>query len=232
MILKAGSTEFALSTGNTADGKMYFAIYDMDKGKSVTNNISNVIDAIVKLYEQIPDDALLIYRDTDGLWDGLRVVDKKFKAFFPLRADNEADALLTADKAQRKIMYNEFFMLQIVNDRLLGAVYSFHKLLSNSDLLADNESEGFSHYGEFCAWYERNCDTKLEDGYLIERTISKKTLTALNKNGCVMVSDVLKYIWLHALTELSGIGENGAYSIMRWIASHSCARGEQCNCSR
>lgn len=218
MILKTGSTEFSVSTGNTADGKVYFSICDMDKGMSVTNNISNVIDTIVASYENMPDDALFIYRDTDGVWDGLRVVDKKFKAFFPMRKDNEADALLVADEIQNRTVYNEFFMLRLVNDRLLGAVYSFRKLLSNGELVVNDDSEGYRHYNEFCAWYEKSHDTKLEDGYLDERKISKKTLIALNANGFVMVSDVLKHIWEHPLTELSGVGGNGAYSVMRWIA--------------
>lgn len=52
---------------------------------TVTNNIENVLEQIATLYKLNPVEHHIIYKDTDGKWDGYNF---SLKAFFPLREDH------------------------------------------------------------------------------------------------------------------------------------------------
>lgn len=64
-------------------------VEDMDRGRSVTNDAENVI---ADLREQGMDLSLpVIYRDTTGRWDGLKVHDGRFAGFYPLNSPGSTD---------------------------------------------------------------------------------------------------------------------------------------------
>lgn len=70
-------------------GNRIITIIDEDRGMSVTNDIENVVKEIESLHGLDADDYLIIYRDTDGTWDGW---DNKNQLFIPLSAANEEEA--------------------------------------------------------------------------------------------------------------------------------------------
>ena len=58
-------------------------IWDENKGnKSVTNDIENVVADIAAHERLEPKDHLILYRDSEGLWDGW---DAATADFFPMR---------------------------------------------------------------------------------------------------------------------------------------------------
>jgi hypothetical protein len=113
--------------------------------------------------------------------------------------------------------YANFFSYQIVNDRLLGVAYSLGKLLDTGNLLVENNDGGYVLYEKYCSWYREYKNAQFDEGCL-SREISTRTLSALKQNRMLSIADALEYIWKQPLTDLKGIGQNGAYSIMRWIA--------------
>jgi hypothetical protein len=71
-------------------------IVDENKGnKSVTNDIENVLEVIRESFKNIARmkhfslmKFTIIYRDTDGHWDGIKLANDKFLCFYPLRTDS------------------------------------------------------------------------------------------------------------------------------------------------
>jgi hypothetical protein len=67
-------------------------IEDLDLGnKSVTSDIQNVLEAIHKDLEFIPE--TIIYRDSEGKYDRVEHEKGKFVRFFPVNETNLIDAL-------------------------------------------------------------------------------------------------------------------------------------------
>lgn len=57
----------------------FIMIEDLDKGgMSVTNNIENVVEIICRQEGLNPVDYHIIYRDSEGLWDGFDFATKQF----------------------------------------------------------------------------------------------------------------------------------------------------------
>lgn len=76
-------------------GRNVISIIDLDLGHmSVTNNIENVLTEIAEIAKIQPKDYLIVYKDTDGKWDGY---DALKKDFIPAMAR-------TRDEAIRKII--------------------------------------------------------------------------------------------------------------------------------
>ena len=67
-------------------------IEDSDLGNlSVTNDIQNVLTAIKKDLEFLPE--TIIYRDSEGNFDGVEHEQGKFIKFYPVNETNLIDAL-------------------------------------------------------------------------------------------------------------------------------------------
>ncbi len=79
-------------------------IVDENKGnKSVTNDIENVIEDIRESFKKLAMmenfslmNFIIIYRDSDGNWDGVKLIKDKFIGFYPLRTKNFKDAIYMA----------------------------------------------------------------------------------------------------------------------------------------
>lgn len=63
-------------------GHPFIMIVDTDQGKSVTNDIENVVSTICKKEKINPVEHTIIYQDSQGNWDGYIF---STKTFFPLR---------------------------------------------------------------------------------------------------------------------------------------------------
>lgn len=62
-------------------GRNVISIIDLDLGHmSVTNNIENVLTEIAEIAKIQPKDYLIVYKDTDGKWDGYDAVNSTFIA--------------------------------------------------------------------------------------------------------------------------------------------------------
>ncbi len=67
------------------------SIIDLDQGgKSVTNDIDNVIADVSAIEGVDPQDLKVVYRDSDGIWDGYDPVKCRF---IPLRETTETGAI-------------------------------------------------------------------------------------------------------------------------------------------
>lgn len=63
-------------------GRDIISITDLNKGNmSVTNDIENVVKDIFDNLQTFPNNCLIIYRDSRGVWDGY---DHKSRQFVPL----------------------------------------------------------------------------------------------------------------------------------------------------
>lgn len=72
------------------EGKPYISIIDNDGIKSVTNDIENVVADICKAEGIEAEDHIVVYRDSEGNWDGWRTVSETFIVF---SASSEEEAL-------------------------------------------------------------------------------------------------------------------------------------------
>lgn len=71
-------------------------IEDQDQGKTVTNDIEAVLYEIAQHLDKstVMEDFDIIYRDTDGIIDGVRTEDGEFKEFYAIRETNLNIAVL------------------------------------------------------------------------------------------------------------------------------------------
>ena len=76
------------------------AITGSGTGRSVTNDVENVIADLVANGIDVTR-SHVIYQDSEGYWDGIRVLDQKFAGFFPIRARELNDAW--ADVQSRRL---------------------------------------------------------------------------------------------------------------------------------
>lgn len=106
MILNAGSTYFTVERNITSSGRKIIVIEDISsessfKGMTVTNTAERVIDTIVRITGNIPDDAIVVYRDSSGIWDGMKVKNGVFQSFILIGSDSKEAAINTL--AQRQV---------------------------------------------------------------------------------------------------------------------------------
>jgi len=101
-ILKAGTTVFTLSIGQAESGVPIYIIKDLDKGMSVTNNAENVIREVAAHIGAIPDGSVVVYKDTNGIYDQLLVADGCFQKFNLLNANSVEEAVCKAVKEARE----------------------------------------------------------------------------------------------------------------------------------
>ncbi len=67
------------------------SIIDLDRGgKSVTNDIENIIADVSEIEDVDPADLKVVYRDSEGIWDGYNPVTD---SFIPLRASSDIEAI-------------------------------------------------------------------------------------------------------------------------------------------
>ena len=72
-------------------GRNVIVIEDLDLGNmSVTNNIDNVLEIISKLEHITPVQYMVVYKDSNGVWDGY---DVKTGEFVSLNEDHWRDAV-------------------------------------------------------------------------------------------------------------------------------------------
>lgn len=69
--------------GVRLDG-VVLAITDQDRGRTVTNDVRNVIAELRRDGYDV-DQLRIMYCDTDGVWDGIATKGGEFDYFFPLR---------------------------------------------------------------------------------------------------------------------------------------------------
>lgn len=73
-------------------------IVDHDTGRSVTNDARDVIDDLTR--KDIDVNAMpVIYRDSQGIWDQLTVVNSRFASFKSINEREKADAIAKAKAA-------------------------------------------------------------------------------------------------------------------------------------
>lgn len=72
-------------------GRPFIVIQDLDNGnKSVTNDMDNVLEEIATREKIDPADHLIVYRDSQKLWDGYVYRSHEFVG---LRADSYQEAM-------------------------------------------------------------------------------------------------------------------------------------------
>ncbi len=72
-------------------GRNVIVIEDLDLGStSVTNDIENVVNEIAKMEKIDPADHMIVYKDSDGTWDGWNHPNGQF---IPLGEDSYQDAV-------------------------------------------------------------------------------------------------------------------------------------------
>jgi len=63
----------------------YVFITDLDRGeKSVTNDAENVIQYLSAKEKINFDSSKVVYRDSTGTWDGMKISDGKFSGFYSI----------------------------------------------------------------------------------------------------------------------------------------------------
>lgn len=77
---KRSRASFAYKLGIYQDKYKWLLIWDKDKGTTVTNDIENVVADISEFEGIDPLKYTILYRDSDGRWDGW---DIKTKSFYP-----------------------------------------------------------------------------------------------------------------------------------------------------
>ncbi len=80
-------------------------IIDLNKGrKSVTNDIENVLAIIKQEQPEWRLDSLpVIYRDSRGIWDGIKTVRGHFVDFYPIAKIKLDDALAKARQPEQAV---------------------------------------------------------------------------------------------------------------------------------
>lgn len=69
-------------------------IEDLCRGSiSVTNDIENVLYSIDEDTGWLRGDPPVIYRDSQGMWDGVTVKGRRFYRFFSVGAETKVDAI-------------------------------------------------------------------------------------------------------------------------------------------
>jgi hypothetical protein len=81
-------------------------VVDDCQGKSVTNDAENIIRALIEDGFDLTKHRL-IYRDSMGIWDGIRVRNGQFAGFVPLQRDDKSEAIRVARAALRHRWYHD-----------------------------------------------------------------------------------------------------------------------------
>lgn len=83
------------------EGVPVLYIVDEDRGgMSVTNDIENVVASIIEGEKELPDKCLIIYRDSEGVWDGW---DNDRERFVALQCRSRKEAALLYIKLNQQI---------------------------------------------------------------------------------------------------------------------------------
>jgi hypothetical protein len=102
---KNGMSHRAIFSWGTICTLLYIVDENKANGgnKSVTNDIENVIEDIRESFKKLAMmdnfslmNFIIIYRDSDGNWDGVKLINDKFIGFYPLRTKNFKDAVYMA----------------------------------------------------------------------------------------------------------------------------------------
>lgn len=75
-------------------------IMDLDKGKTVTNDIDNVLIDLQRIYGPLGEYKIM-YKDTQGIYDGIRHDNGRFLGFVSL---NEKDGMVAYNKLMQKLL--------------------------------------------------------------------------------------------------------------------------------
>lgn len=78
-------------------------VYDYDIGCSVTNDAENVVAELARRLPHLNTHPV-IYRDTDGVFDGLAVGENnRFVGFYAIQKTNLADAVQSAKEKEAEL---------------------------------------------------------------------------------------------------------------------------------
>lgn len=86
----------------TTNEVQFLCIIDNDNGKSVTNNIENVVKWIATEEQIDPASVVIIYQDTDGMWDGWSHQQQNFFSLNATSANRAIENYFTNYKKQAK----------------------------------------------------------------------------------------------------------------------------------
>jgi prophage maintenance system killer protein len=68
-----------IATFRYVDGRQFLMIEDLNKGRmSVTNNIENIVDYVCMNKLQNPCEVYIVYKDSEGMWDGYEFASLHF----------------------------------------------------------------------------------------------------------------------------------------------------------
>ena len=79
------------------------SIVDLNRGRmSVTNCIEDVVEEICEAHDLVPEKMIIVYQDTEGIWDGW---DHKRKRFIALGGKSDITTMfkLIAEKMQKDL---------------------------------------------------------------------------------------------------------------------------------
>jgi hypothetical protein len=104
--MRVGTTEFAFFCGVTPTGLPVYVIKDANRGgMTVTTNAANVLKAISEEFSlKLSDRAIIVYRDSEGQWDGISVKGGTFAGVYSLGAADEQEAISMAVTRHIKVM--------------------------------------------------------------------------------------------------------------------------------
>ncbi len=100
--MKKSSADYYYTIREILNGNVYLIIYDMDEGNiSVTNDMENILLDIFKDLPQL-ESANIIYRDSQGIFDGVRLHESGFE-FYSLRKKTETYAIRKAELVKQEL---------------------------------------------------------------------------------------------------------------------------------
>jgi hypothetical protein len=80
-------------------GDDVIALTDLDRGRSITNDAEQVVATLREHLGDL-DRFRIIYRDSEGRWDGIATIRSHFVGFVPLRCDNLDRAITVARRRE------------------------------------------------------------------------------------------------------------------------------------
>lgn len=84
--------DYSYTIHNLTDIKVIVIVDNNNPGaKSVTNWIEGIVDQICAMNDISPEDHMIVYQDTNGIWDGW---DQFKEQFVDLSCDNWQDAVV------------------------------------------------------------------------------------------------------------------------------------------
>ncbi len=79
-------------THELAEGGRIIKVVDLDRGGTITNWAERIVGELRLLYGDLQH-RIIVYRDTAGVWDEIRLNDGKYAGFAPIRTTTFEEAV-------------------------------------------------------------------------------------------------------------------------------------------